>query len=357
MKSDRLRVSFVMEQHVGHQTYAANLRSAVDAIGEFDSTWVPVCYAGERRAVRMLSASVAAALAGRSEVRSGLRAASRDVAVFNTQVPAALGGRLARRRPYVVITDVTPVQYDAMAAGYQHRADVFAPARAFKHRLNRRVFQRAAACIAWSSWAARSITDDYGVPSERVHVIAPGVDVERWSPGNRLSDGLFRVLFVGGEFGRKGGEDLLAAFATLPVDSEAVIVTRSQLPPTERVRVVSDLGPNDPRLIDLYRAADVFVLPTRAETFGIAAVEASAAGLPVVATAIGGLVDIVADGETGILVEPGDVVALSRALRRLHGDVGYRRKLGEAGRRRALEHFDAERNAVRTINVIRAAAR
>ena len=119
--------------------------------------------------------------------------------------------------------------------------------------------------------------------------------------------------------------------------------------------VVNDLEPNDPRLLELFSRADVFVLPTLAETFGIAAVEASASGLPVVATRVGGLPDIVADGTTGLLTAPGDARALRSAIERLAGDPTLRTGLGRAARARAEACFDIDRNADRLLDVAIAA--
>jgi glycosyltransferase involved in cell wall biosynthesis len=93
--------------------------------------------------------------------------------------------------------------------------------------------------------------------------------------------------------------------------------------------------------------AQVYVQPSRAESFGLAALEASAAGLPVVASAVGGLRDVVLAGETGLLVEPDDPVALADAIQELLDDPSRARSLGDAGRRRALADFSSERFADR----------
>jgi glycosyltransferase involved in cell wall biosynthesis len=86
-------------------------------------------------------------------------------------------------------------------------------------------------------------------------------------------------------------------------------------------------------------AADALVMPSRWEGFGLAAGEAMAAGLPVIATRVPGLVDLVVDGQTGILVERDDVVALAEAIHTLAGDTGLRTRLGQAGRERITERF------------------
>jgi glycosyltransferase involved in cell wall biosynthesis len=353
-----IHATFVLEQHLGHRTFAENLATSAERHPDLHAQWTQVNYARTSGPPNWLPLpeGLRSALAGRKEVRAGIGRAPSDVLVFNTQVPAALGGRIARSRPYVVITDVTPVQYDEMAAGYAHRVDRRGPMRSLKQRLNDKVFRGASHCIGWSAWAARSITDDYGVEADRVSVIPPGVDTEEWRPVESLPHDRFNVLFVGGDFERKGGRQLLDAFRTLPARAALHLVTRTPVPASDRIHVLNDLSPNDPRLIELYRSSDVFVLPSLAETFGIAAVEASACGLPVVASSTGGLAEIVQHGETGLVVEPADARALARALTRLEADPGLRARLGAAGRRRAVEHFDADRNAAKVFEVIRQVA-
>jgi D-inositol-3-phosphate glycosyltransferase len=83
----------------------------------------------------------------------------------------------------------------------------------------------------------------------------------------------------------------------------------------------------------------VVAVPSHREGFGVACAEAMAYGRPVVASGVGGLLDLVVDGETGLLVPPRDVEALRSALERLLGDAGLRRRMGEAGRQRVRERF------------------
>ena len=92
-------------------------------------------------------------------------------------------------------------------------------------------------------------------------------------------------------------------------------------------------------LHQLYARAAVVACPSRREGFGVACLEAMAHGRPVVATCVGGLLDLVVDGETGILVPPRDPAALRLALERLLGDAVLRRNLGDGGRERARAHF------------------
>ena len=354
----RCTASLIFEQHLGHRTFGENLLAAAASDERVQIEWHPVDYRWTitdrlSRIPRLSTAS--GPLAGRHQVRRALRSGDADVWVYNTQVPAALAGT-RRRSPYVVITDVTPVQYDAMASGYGHRPDRPGPLRRWKHRVNERVFQSAAHCVGWSSWVTGSMQRDYGVDPARVSVIPPGVDLTRWTPGGARAGSTVRVLFVGGDFERKGGDLLLRALPSLPEHVEMWIVTKSAVPQSERVHVFNDFEPNDPRLERLFGEVDLFVLPSRAETFGIAAVEASASGLPVVASDVGGLPDIVGDGSTGILVPPGDLEQLTRALATLSSDRQLRSRFGTAARAHAVEHFDATRNAQRLIDVALEAA-
>ncbi len=348
------RVGFVMEQHVGLRTYSENIRQVLAATdGTADIEWLGIDYAvTECWWERLPVPSVREAMRGRKEVRTGLGGREFDVCVFNTQVPAVLGGRRARSAPYVLCTDVTPVQYDAMGDQYSHRADGNGPIARVKHSWNRHVFRGAAAHAPWSNWVRHSLIADYGVDPQRIEVIPPGVDTSEWHPGDRSDNGPMRILFVGGDFRRKGGDLLLDAFSALPLGTaELVLVTREAIERRPGVRAYHHLTPNDPELIELFRSSDVFVLPSRSETFGISAIEAAASGLAVVATPVGGLGDLVIDGVTGILTTPGSVEDLTRHLLELADDPALHRRMGEAARDRAVLEFDATVNARRLLQV------
>jgi hypothetical protein len=160
------QVTFVLEEHLGHYTHALNLRQIIDARADVDAKWVTVQFAETMRWWEHLPfEAIRETLRGRREVASGFRGAAPDVSVFNTQVPAAIGPRRARARPYVLCSDVTPKQLDRLAVDYEHRVDRTAVVRWAKYRWNRFVFRRAAAHAPWSHWVADSLTKDYGVPA------------------------------------------------------------------------------------------------------------------------------------------------------------------------------------------------
>jgi glycosyltransferase involved in cell wall biosynthesis len=111
------------------------------------------------------------------------------------------------------------------------------------------------------------------------------------------------------------------------------------------------------KLAEYYRSADVFVFPSIwDEPFGIPVIEAMAAGLPVVATRVGGVVETVEDGKTGFLVPPADSHALAEAISALVQDRALRERLGAAGRERALELFSFDSAAAAYENRMRIAS-
>ena len=118
--------------------------------------------------------------------------------------------------------------------------------------------------------------------------------------------------------------------------------------------MVTFLGARDdvPTLLD---AADVYVQPSLSEGLGLAVLEAMAAGLPVIATRTGGLPEVVADNQTGLLVPPGDAPALANALQYLLDNVNRRDKMGKAGRARAVSCFSIARMVSETQEVYRVA--
>src|ERR687888_2272966 len=116
------------------------------------------------------------------------------------------------------------------------------------------------------------------------------------------------------------------------------LVVAGDGPLRERVLGARGFVPHD-ELLGLYERAAIVACPSRREGFGVTCAEAMAYGRPVVASAVGGLLDLVVDGETGLRVPPRDPAALRAALERLLGDQELRHRLGAAARDRIREHF------------------
>jgi glycosyltransferase involved in cell wall biosynthesis len=159
---------------------------------------------------------------------------------------------------------------------------------------------------------------------------------------------------VGGDFIRKGGDLLLEAFRTrLRGKAELHLVTSYSVPPEEGVFVYKGLQPNSPELLQLFHDADLFTLPTRADCLAVVLGEAMAASLPIVTTRVGAHAEAVLDRETGLVIPPDDRDALADALEMLVENPPLRKEMGEQARIRAETHFDAYRNALQVVDLMR----
>jgi glycosyltransferase involved in cell wall biosynthesis len=218
----------------------------------------------------------------------------------------------------------------------------------------RTVYRNATAIFTMSKAVEASLRDDYGVDAERIHVVGAGPNVEP-RPGEL---GLARekaVLFVGRNFVPKGGPDLLEAFTVVRRDHpEARLWIVSSSAPRVLPEGVSFHGLLPPEaLARLYATASVFALPTHREAFGLSIVEAMTFELPVVASRIEAIPEIVSDGESGLLVPPRDPAALGRAISALLADPVRARRMGAVGRARAAARFGWDRAALGMLAILR----
>lgn len=170
------------------------------------------------------------------------------------------------------------------------------------------------------SHIARSVVEDYGVSAERVRVVGGGVKLPALPPPvDRDPDREPTVLFIGAELRRKGGYLLLRAFARARRAAPAarlVLVRGERVPGGWPLEGVTVRPPTWDRaaVVELFRAADVFALPSRLETWGDVLLEAMAFGLPCVGVAGDAMGEIIDDRVTGAIVPAGDVEALSAVL-------------------------------------------
>jgi alpha-maltose-1-phosphate synthase len=217
--------------------------------------------------------------------------------------------------------------------------------------LEKRCFKSSAHIATWSDWARQSVIDDYDIPADRVTTVYPGlpltqievdgVEIKR-PPAAKL-----RLLFVGNDFARKGGLDLLAVFVEHFAERyELDIVTNAELeaPELPALRIHRGLRPLDPKLLALYRSADLFVLPTRSDTFPMAFVEAMTFGLPCIGTTVRGIPELIQDGRSGLTIRPGDRHGLRAAIDALASNPERRQSMGVIARQLAQAQFDAITN-------------
>jgi glycosyltransferase involved in cell wall biosynthesis len=206
----------------------------------------------------------------------------------------------------------------------------------------REVLSAAAAVITTSQWGRQRLNELYGLQSRRLHVAEPGVEAAGLAAGS--ADG-GALLCVGAVTRLKGHDVLLAALETIAdLPWRCVCVGRLDREPTlieglRRPDRVHFTGPKVGAELDrAYAAADLLVLASRAETYGMVVTEALARGLPVVATEVGGVTEALGRGADGIrpglVVPPEDPAALGAALREWLGDPELRGRLRRAARER-----------------------
>jgi starch synthase len=306
---------------------------------------------------------------------------------------ANLGGHLASLlggMPHVVtahsLEPLRPWKAEQLGGGY--RLSSFAERTAYEH---------AAAIIAVSAGMRTDVLASYpAVEPERVHVVHNGIDADLWQPDTSesarevlaqrgIDPDLPSVAFLGRITRQKGLPYLLRALAELPAGVQVVLLAGAPDTPeisAEVQALVRDLragrGADSPvvwieemlprrQVIAVLSAATVFVCPSVYEPMGIVNLEAMACGAPVVATATGGIPEVVIDGETGWLVpieqvgdgtgtpvDPGRFVDdLAAALVDAVSDPVRAGLMGQAGRRRAVQDFSWTTVAARTLEVYR----
>lgn len=228
---------------------------------------------------------------------------------------------------------------------------------------------QAASVYVFSEWA-RSVNVGWGADPDKMEVVEPGFPIP--PEPERTARDEFRFLFIGTDFERKGGFEVVEAFsevvAEVPGARLTLITPDPAIPNPDRLvhgwvdqprreRVLARLAElvragsaevrppaSRERLYgEHYPGADAFVMPTHAEGFGFTNIEAMGFGLPVISSRVGPIPEVVADGVTGRLIASGDVLALTEAMLELAGDRGRARNLGAAGRRAFLERFTLER--------------
>jgi len=193
----------------------------------------------------------------------------------------------------------------------------------------------------------------------RVEVVPNGIELcEESEQSRRVADEPARFLFVGGQMRRKGVFDLVEAFARLCKDGLTAQLTIAGHDDSGEIsrRVTEHHLENCVQMPGwvvgdakkkILQESSVFVLPSHREGMPLAILEAMSFGLPVIVSTVGGIPETVVEGETGLLVEPGDIKGLAEAMKRLALDPGLRRRFGQAGRKRAEERFSLQAAAAR----------
>jgi glycosyltransferase involved in cell wall biosynthesis len=252
-----------------------------------------------------------------------------------------------------------------IAGGYRRARRMY---RALGVRDRLLTLEKVTRVYVFSEWARR-LNVRWGADPEKLDVIPPGFPTPTVARSN--GDGPFSFLFLGTDFERKGGFDVIEAFDRVRGENPAVRLVLAGSHPTERNpdrtwhswvgqrrrdHVLARLGELEregaaevmgamtaDRAASLYAAADAFVMPSLAEGFGFANVEAMSHGLPVISSDLGPIAETISHGESGLLVPPGDVGELYDAMARLATEPKWALMLGQAAREAFLRRYTIER--------------
>jgi glycosyltransferase involved in cell wall biosynthesis len=363
-----LRALILDEGVLGHRTLAAQLRVTLTADPSVEATFVTVPPPNRlerlllRRWRRLGDADMV-------DLRWRLRwswrarrllkrhAGSVDVAFVITQASALLMRGPMRRLPCVLLVDATVQQYRALDYSGEGARRSRSHERLLT-RLERRAIAGAAAVVAWTEWNAAALRREQEGSEVRIAAIHPGLDAAWWAEAARRrpaeGESPLRVLFVGNEVRRKGLGRLIEAVERLSPGAVLEVVSGDTAPESDAVRVHRGVEAGSEELRDLYAAADVFALPTRADAVPWSVLEAMAAGLPVVASRVGAIEEMI--GDAGVTVDRDDTDGLEAALRRL-SDPALRRQLGQRGLERVRDSYDNAVQTPRLLALLREVAR
>lgn len=270
-----------------------------------------------------------------------------DLLLVNAWELAVAFRHLAHRLPAAVLLDSVPATIDAQ----QRRQGRTGWRRWLSHQVHHRQFARAAGefrfFLPMGSDCAEALQRGYGVEPERCFTTLAPQDIGLWNCARREYRNPLKLLFAGNDFARKGGDFLLNLYSEhlagswlLTIASNDAAIAARRLPKgVEWLR-----GMNRDQMLEVYRRHDVLVLPTQQDYMPQVLAEALAAGLPCLATDVGGIRDLVRDGETGFLMPWGaPASAWAQRLQDLAGNVAEIQRLAMRARQFAEEHLGLDR--------------
>ncbi len=371
-----MNVAFINENTLGHTSYLPRYADAFDANPEMgivpfriDATPLPQSMRSAERGIRGLNRLGLDFLAARWRRATSRHAADQlvalrrkvrvDAVVVNTQSVGLCLPEAAPDLPCWVALDAT---FDEL-----RRSAWFGPTAVSRwfHPLTlrwlmaseRRLFRHATGLLPWSEHVVAALATYHPGLAAVVNRLPPSLPDPGppTEPAGRT--GRPRILFIGGDFRRKGGAALVAAWKSgLHGTCDLDLVTRDAIPETPGLEIHRGVEAGSPRWRRLWERASLFVFPSSLETFGIVLLEAQAFAVPVVSSAAGAAREILDEGRAGWLLPDSDPASIARvAGEALRSPADLARKAG-AGRARFLERYEMSANAVRLAGWLRAAA-
>ena len=222
--------------------------------------------------------------------------------------------------------------------------------------LETEVYEQAAHICTRSEHVKRSLISHYHIPDDKISVVYGGYNFQELPQETAHENQVPTILFIGKTFYRKGGDVLLKAFAKArqQVPESQLRMVTHYIPPEFDMTNVELLPPNSDRdvIASYFSSSDIFVLPSRLETWGDVLLEAMAYGLPCIGVTGEAMEEIIVQEETGLLVPPDDVDALAEALVRLLQDQQMRQRYGQRGRQRVQQIFTWKAVVNRIVQVV-----
>lgn len=207
--------------------------------------------------------------------------------------------------------------------------------------LEREIYQNSVLTFVRSSNVKKSVIEEYGCPEEKVRLVYAGGNASVSSTKSVNTDYTKpAILFVGLDWKRKAGADLVKAFQIVRETIPTAKLTIVGATPDIHIQNCEVVGKIPPQELDrYYQEASVFCLPTLREPFGVVFIEAMTARLPIVATRVGAILDFVEEGQNGWLVEPGDTQGLAKALLKLLENPQMCKEFGDHGFKLTRERY------------------
>jgi glycosyltransferase involved in cell wall biosynthesis len=218
----------------------------------------------------------------------------------------------------------------------------------------RDLFATCKKLLPWSASVRDSLVADYRVDPDRITLLPPSLDLRRFRRAERPPNSRSQVLFVGGDFVRKGGPALLKAYhQDLAGRCDLHLVTQTAVTESPGVTVHRQVSAGSAAWLERWSSADLFVFPSGLETFGIVLLEALAFEVPVLSSTAGAARDILEDGRNGDLLRDLTPNAIASGIHRVLNDLDAARGQARRGRERVERDFEIGRNTERLADLLR----
>ncbi len=362
-----MNVAFVNENTLGHGSYLPRFVDAFNLHPEWgcrairlDATPLPPSLRGAERGIRGLSRfgldwqitrwRKAASVNAAAQVRDLMGRDRIDAIIVNTQSVGLEIPRLVPEIPCWVALDATFEQLARSrwfkptdCAGWFHPITL----RWLRQR-EKILFAQAKGLLPWSNVAAESLREEYKISGARIHILPPSLkDPLPTSYSSSCSDKL-NILFIGGDFKRKGGQQLVEVWRTFFRNQANLhVVTRDSVSVEEGLLIYRGVEAGSAKWRELWNNADLFVFPSQMETFGIVLVEAMAFGVPAISANTGAAPELLGDGQAGVLLASDDATTLRTTIHGLLSNCEVRTRMSANGRGRFLRDFEINKNSKR----------